>query len=400
MNGRRYSLKLVLTLVFLTSALTCLIVSLLFYFYLTAINFEQRDKSNFAELMDVITTRFIGTFDIDEIEDAAKKAAVESLDDDWSFYMSPAEYDQFLATANNRYSGIGVEVVIDDETTGIKVLGVYRDSGADNAGIIIGDIITAVDGDSILGFSLNDVRDVLRRQIGETAVVTVLRSDGNYYDLTVVYDVVFVDPVSFEMLDDNIGYVLLRNFEMGAADRFIYAVEDLIEQGAVAFIYDVRSNNGGRVGEVTAILDFLLPEGEIFISVNTSGEEQITKSDAEFIDFPAVVLVNEFSYSGAEYFAAMLDEYDYAITVGVQTTGKNRMQTTIPLSNGSAVHISTGHYLTKNRVSLYDTGGYTPNHIIPLSEDEFELYIMGELEKDSDPQLIKALSLLVNQHGR
>jgi carboxyl-terminal processing protease len=196
------------------------------------------------------------------------------------------------------------------------------------------------------------------------------------------------------MIEGNIGYVILRNFESGAADGFIAAVNSLIEQGAVAFIYDVRSNPGGKVIEMTPILDFLLPEGEIFISVNRSGVENITTSDAEFIDFPAVVLVNSYSFSGAEYFAAILSEYEYAIIVGEQTTGKSRMQNTIALSGGSAVHISTGEYLTKNRVSLHDTGGFTPDHIIPLSEEEFALFRTGNLNWYDDPQLLMALSLV------
>ena len=391
-----------LTLVFLASALTCLIMSLLFIFgrdpSFSFLNKEPSQEesrlSNFDELVRVVEKRFIGTFDAAEFEIAAMQAAIDSLDDDWSYYMSPEEYTDFLENTNNQYHGIGVEVVIDEETEGMKVLRVYIDSGADKAGILANDIITAVDGESIIGLTLPEIRNMLRRELGDTAVVTVLRPDGVYHDLTVEYSLVFTDPVTFKMLDNNIGYVLLRNFEEGAADRFISAVENLINQGAIAFIYDVRSNNGGRVGEVTKILDFLLPEGEIFISVDRSGVENITMSDAEFIDLPAVVLVNSFSYSGAEFFAAMLFEYEYAATVGEQTTGKNRMQTTIPLSNGGAVHISTGHYLTKNRISLFDTGGFTPDYIVVMDEDDTILFNRGELEMEKDTQLQKALALL------
>jgi len=391
---KRYSLRFVLTLVIITSALTCVILSLFFYRHINSIRNSNDDTKDYAELLDVINNRFIGSINIDEIRNSAMRAVVNALDDDWSYYMSPEEYAEFLSTSNNRYSGIGVDVIIDEETTGIRVLGVYRDSGADLAGIVVGDVITAVDGESILGFTLAEVRAALSRPLDETALLTVLRANGEYHQIPVVYSVVVIDPVSFEMLDGNIGYVMLQNFELGASEGFISAVNELIDQGAVAFIYDVRSNNGGRVGEMTEILDFLLPEGEIFISVNRSGDEQITRSDSDFIDLPSVVLVNSFSFSGAEYFTAMLSEYDYAITVGEQTTGKNRMQTTIPLSNGGAVHLSTGQYLTKNRVSLFDTGGFTPDHIILLSDDEFELFRNGDLEKDSDPQLLKAISLL------
>ena len=383
-----------LALVFLTSALTCVVLSLLFYWQFLKVEHTDSRNSVFTELLDVITDRFIGESDADSITDAAMRAAVDSLDDIWSYYMSPEEYEDYLESSDNRYTGIGVEVVIDDDTTGMRILGVYSDSGAYKAGIQVGDIVTAVDGNTILGLELHEIRDMLRRPIGDTAVLTVLRVDGEYYNLTVEYNVVFTDPVSFEMLDRNIGYLMLKNFDDGAAESFSNAVNELIKRGAEAIIYDVRSNPGGRVREVTEILDFLLPEGEIFILVDSDGNEQITKSDADFIDLPAVVLVNSHSYSGAEYFAAMLSEYGYASTVGEQTTGKNRMQSTISLSNGGAVNLSTAHYLTKNRVSLFDQGGYTPDHIITLTDDEFVLFIRGELGLGSDPQVLKALSLL------
>ena len=391
---KKFSLKLVLALVLTASALTCVILSLLFFLQIKSSQDTNSEKDGFIELLDVINNRFIGSFDIDEVSDTAMRAAVDALNDDWSFYMSPAEYTEFLSTSDNKYSGIGVEVAIDEDTAGVIVLGVYSDSGAAEAGIVVGDIIIAVDGKSITGFTLAGVRAVLRRPIGDTALLTVLRADGEYHELAVVYSIVFTDPVSFEMLDNDIGYIQLRNFESGAADSFISAVDELISRGAVAFIYDVRSNNGGRVGEMTQILDYLLPEGEIFISVNRSGTEQITKSDSDHIELPAVVLVNSNSYSGAEYFTAILSEYEYAKTVGEQTTGKNRMQTTIPLSNGGAVHLSTGQYLTKNRISLYDTGGYTPDYIVALTDDEFDLFRRGELSKNADPQFQKALALL------
>ena len=379
---------------FTASALTCIVLSLFFFVYLSFRDSEIHSTNDFSELIELLDERFIGELDIDDVTIAALRAAIDALDDDWSYYMSPLEYAEFLRSSNNRYSGIGVDVVIDEETEGMKVMGVYSNSGADIAGIVIGDIITAVDGESILGLPLPDIRVMLRRPLGSTAILTVLRTSGEYQELTVIYDIVFTNPVSFEMLEGNIGYVLLKNFEEGAGVEFIAAVNELIENGAAGFIYDVRNNPGGRVNEVTSILNFLLPEGEIFISVDRSGIEKITRSDADFIDFPAVVLVNRHSYSGGEFFPAMLYEYGYAVTVGEQTTGKNRMQTTIPLSNGGAAHISTGHYLTKNRISLYDSGGFTPEFVIPMTDEDRVLFNRGELDKADDKQFLKALSLL------
>ena len=392
--NKKYSLKFVLALVFSASALTCVILSLLFYWQISSSRDKQDDTRDFAELLEIISNRYIGTFEIDDLSNAAMRAAVDALDDKWSYFMSPQEYSIFLENSDNRYTGIGIEVQINDEVGGIEVLGVYSDSGADVAGLVIGDVITAIDGESIRGLELAEIRLMLRREIGESALLTVFRADGEYHELIVEYNVVFTNPISFEMIADNVGYVSLRNFEFGAAEGFIDAVNTLIEQGAVAFIYDVRSNPGGKVSEMTQILDFLLPEGEIFISISTDGTEQIIRSDANMIDLPAVVLVNSHSYSGAEYFSATLSEYEYAVTIGEQTTGKNRMQTTIAMSGGGAVHISTGEYLTKNRVSLHDTGGYTPDHIIPLSDEKLRQFRSGELDMLTDPHIVKALAIL------
>ena len=391
---KRFSLKFVITLVLITSASVCLLLSLLFLWQINSTPGKSSDTDGFSELLDIISTRYIGTYDVDDLSDTAMRAAVDSLDDQWSFYMSPGEYADYLESSNNRYTGIGVEVLMDEEAGGIKVMGVYPDSGADAAGITAGDIITAVDGESIRDLTLVEIRALLRRPINDTVLLTVLRENGEYQELTVVYSVVFTDPVSYEMVSSTVGYIVIRNFETGAADGFINAVNALIEQGAEGFIYDVRSNNGGKVTEMTQILDFLLPEGEIFISVDRSGKEEITLSDAGFIDLPAVVLINRHSYSAAEYFTAMLSEYGYAQAVGEQTTGKNRMQTTIPMSGGGAVHISTGEYLTKNRVSLYDTGGFTPDFLITLSDDELAIFRPGVLDTATDTQFKMALSLL------
>ena len=388
--------KLILTLMIGASALA--IVGLAVFFYLNDDSGNVRGQSRahrFEELIDIVESRFIGEFDIDEFVDSAMRAAVASLDDDWSHFMTQEEYALHLESVENQFVGIGVQVLSDEETKDIRVLYVYRNSGAYDAGIRAGDIIAQVDGESVMGFTLEELRTLLQRPIDDTALISIIR-EGSVLEVNVVYRVVFADPVSFEMIYGNIGYVSLRNFDAGAADSFIYAVEYLMEMGAVAFIYDVRSNPGGRLNEMSAILDFLLPEGVIFISVTNQGQEHTIMSDEYYIDMPAVVLVNSNSFSAAEYFAALLSEYDYAYTVGEQTTGKSRLQSTIPLAGGGAITLSTGEYLTKNRVSLYDIGGFTPQFLIEISDDRYFFLIRNEPDSSTDHQLAKALSLLTN----
>lgn len=129
----------------------------------------------------------------------------------------------------------------------------------------------------------------------------------------------------------------------------------------------MRSNPGGLVSELTALLDYLLPSGTIFISVDKDGNETATESDSVCLDMPMAVLVNEYSYSAAEFFAAALQEYNWADIIGAQTTGKSRSQQTIELSDGSAIHVSTARYLTPMRVDLAEQGGIVPDQIVALT---------------------------------
>ena len=391
---RKYSLSFVITLMLIASALTCLVFAV---FSGSMFDVSRKNRAavrEYATLLGKIEEMYIGEYDADDLSIAAMRASVYALGDRWSYYMTEQEYLEYINSMNNQFAGIGIGVAVDEETGMMKVLYTYRGSPAETAGILAGDFITEIDGVDLTGFTIDDMRKLLARPIGDTAEVKLLRSEGVVLTLEVVYDLVFSDPISYEMLEMDIGYVSISNFEGGSAEGFISAVNTLIEEGARAFVFDVRNNGGGRVSEMTRILDFLLPEGEIFISVGRDGKEEITISDADMVDMPAIVLVDRYSFSAAEYFAATLQEYDYAQIVGEQTTGKSRSQRTETLPNGGALHISTSQYLTKNRVALFDVGGLVPDHPLVLSDGDFSLHISGNLEKTADPQLQLALGLI------
>jgi carboxyl-terminal processing protease len=202
--------------------------------------------------------------------------------------------------------------------------------------------------------------------------------------------------VSYELLDSGVGLITIENFDSGVCDDFIAAVEDLQSQGAVGLIFDVRNDPGGLVSELTAMLDYLLPEGEIFVSVSKDGTEKVEKSGASCVEMPMAVLVNQNSYSAAEFFAAALREYDWATVVGQQTTGKGRSQITKLLSDGSALHISTKKYMTPNRVDLSEVGGITPDIEIEISDEDFTLLYYDQLAREDDEQLQAAVSAVLD----
>jgi len=347
---------------------------------------------DYAALLTRIDDFFIGEFDEEHVTTAAMRAAIDALDDPWSFFMTAEEYERNQDHTLNRYPGIGVTVVFDDEAGYIRVVEVFRGSAAETAGILPGDLILAVDGEDSAGISLPELRGKLRRPIGQSAQIKIERSGGETETVEVVFSHITIIPLSYEMLDDGIGYIRLYNFNAGSADGFIGAVRSLMSQGAVGLIFDMRGNGGGWVTEMTQMLDFLLPEGDIFVAVDASGRETVTTSGPDYLDMPMVVLVDRFSFSGAEYFAAIMSEFGFAQTVGEQTTGKSRMQRVVRLPGGGAINISIAEYLTKNRVSLHDAGGFTPDYTVLLTDEELALFLTDSLEYD--PQLQKAIYLL------
>jgi len=391
---KRFSIGLVIALMLFASALTWVVAAVSIGRPHGAMSDRSHLVRDYYALLNMFDELFIGDFDDEVIATAAMRAAVEALDDDWSFYMTAEEFAHSQENTRNRYEGIGITVVSDEHSGYILVVHIIADSPAERAGFLIGDLITKVDEDSVNGFTPTMLRDILRRPIGDTAEVSIIR-DGVAKELTVDFGTVFINPVSYIMLDANVGLIRLANFNQGSARNFISAANSLIELGAVGFVFDMRSNPGGLVAEMTEILDFLLPAGEIFVAVDRNGDEVVTFSNAAFIDLPMVVLVDRFSFSGAEYFAALLREYDAALVVGEQTTGKSRIQTIAMLPGGGAVNISFAEYLTKNRVSLHDEGGLTPDYIVLLSDEQQVAFFSGNLAFDDDPQLQMALDLLL-----
>ena len=348
----------------------------------------------YASVLRVLRTYFVADIDMPSVSDSAMAGAVSGIDDRWSYYMTAEEYADYLDYSANRYQGIGVTVQKDGETGGFRILSVNRDGPAMQAGIVVNDIILAVDGIDVTAEETTELRTLIQEDFGGQALLTVQHESGLTEDIPVSCEEIYTDPVEYEMLAGGTGYVAIRNFRDGAAQSAIDAVEDLIGQGAERLVFDVRDDPGGQLTELVALLDHLLPEGDIFIRSDRAGHESVEVSDADCVELPMAVIVNGDSYSAAEFFAAALREYDRAVVVGEATTGKSRSQVTVALYDGSAVHISKYRYLTPNRVDLFETGGLTPDVEIALSEEEYELFETGWLEPADDPQVQAAAEAL------
>lgn len=330
-------------------------------------NLAQAER--YMEIMRIIDDTYIGESDSESVASASFAAMIKSLGDQWSYYMSADAYESYKLYSANEYEGIGVTILADERNGGFAVQSVTAGSPAESAGIVAGDVILAVDGEVVSGMTVADVRTLIREHIDESVLITLKTSNGTV-ELDVDCSVIYTNPVSFELLEKNVGYVRITNFESGAGTNAVAAVDNLLAQGATSLVFDVRGNPGGLLSELVTILDHLLPEGDIFVSVDKAGEESVTVSDNICVQVPMAVIVNGSTYSAAEFFAAALSEYDWATVVGEQTTGKSRSQITIELADGDAVHISSKSYLTPNRVDLGEVGGLTPDIIVSAEKDK------------------------------
>lgn len=366
----------------LASAATCFVLSA-----------NSTGVSKLEQLAALIEEQFIGESDRTAMEDAAVAAMVDSLGDRWSYYIPAADYDAHMEQVKNAYVGIGVTISTEDVTDGFRVIQMEPGSGAAEAGVQVGDVIVAVEGEKVLDIGMDAAKNKIRGEADSYVSISVLH-DGQTLELSVQRKLIQVTVAKGEMLDGEIGLITIANFDERCADETLAAVQELLQAGAKKLIFDVRFNPGGYKTELVEILDRLLPEGALFRSLLYTGEEAVDESDETCLEMPMAVLVNGDSYSAAEFFAAALREYDWAVVVGQPTVGKSYFQNTFRLNDGSAVGLSVGKYFTPKGVSLADEGGLQPDVIVEVDEETAARIYADQLEPLEDPQILAAIEAL------
>ena len=348
----------------------------------------------------LIQERFVGEYDPQEQREAVLGTMVYALGDQWSYYLTPEDYQQVVRSRKNVYVGIGVTIDTEDEEDGILILAVTPDSPAEEAGILAGERIVGVEGTEVTQKNQAECVEMIHGEEGSQVELELQGEDGARRSLTVTRRTIQVRSVEWSLLEDGVGLVSIRNFYSGSAAQVRRGVQELLDQGMTALVLDVRNNPGGYVTELTDILDLLLPAGEIFISregrEDAGGREKIYRSDAACVDLPMAVLVNAESYSAAEFLAAQLRESAGAVVAGTRTSGKGYSQKLYPLLDGSAVGLSTARYFTGGGTSLIGKG-VRPDPRVSLGEKEEMLLQVGRLAPAEDAQLQAALEALAER---
>ena len=357
---------------------------------------DYAEAMRYIEIKDIVEENYIDPVDRDSMGYSAAAAMIAGLGDKWNSFMSPEEYKTYQLSASNEYSSIGMSIIKDANSGGFQITSLNAGTPAANAGLSIGMVIVSVDEENVTGLDADSVRTLIRSK--QNTKFTVGVSSGDSYEVNCAST--YVNPVSYRLEKTEAGYIKIDNFEAGSGEAAIAAFEDLLNQNASAFVIDLRGNPGGLAGELQKILDYLLPQGDLFVSVDRHGKEEVYSSDSICLDMPMCVLINSQTYSEAEIFAAALQEYDWAVIMGEPTSGKTRTQQTIEVSDGSAIRLSTHSYLTQNRVDI-SQNGVIPDSIVynsdPSATGTTEGTTGGQLgtaSTSNDEQLTAALKFL------
>ncbi len=331
----------------------------------------------------------------EELLASASHALVDAVGDPYAEYYTEEEYDQYMQSFSGNYYGIGI-TVIGPDGTGALIKRVIEGSFAEKAGLLAGDLITAVDGTDVKNVSGSELLDLIKGESGTTVNITFLRS-GKEDTVTVERGEVYIKRVDHFITEDGIGYISISTFSGNATDEFRAALDDLQEKGAKGLIVDLRNNPGGGLNIVVDICDMVLPDCTIVsIHGKTFDPAKYYKSDKKMVDLPMVVLVNSNSASASEIFAGAMQDNGRAKIIGVQTYGKGVVQTTYPLDEGHGwIKLTTDAYYTPNGTNLGGTG-ITPDIAVELPEEltHYDNYTLFTEHFDEDTQLQAAIKEL------
>lgn len=359
---------------------------------------EFAEAKRYIEIKDVLDEKYIDPVDRAVMADAAAASMVSGLGDPWSYFMSADEYRAYQLSTANDYADIGMSLVKDEASGGFQVISVYPGSPAANAGLMTGMIITAVDGENLSGYSTDEVRTMIRSKLNTKFELEISSGLGH---IQVDCSNANADSVNFRMEKTGAAYIQIHNFEAGSGQSAVDAIEYLLGQGADSLVIDVRNNPGGLASEAAVLLDYLLPAGRLFSEKDKKGVVSVTESDSMNLQMPTCVLINSGSFGEAELFAAVMKEWGWATLMGEPTRGNTRTQETLPLSDGSAIRLSTRSYLTPSGVDICAAGGVVPDFIVYNSDESATGTTEGTTGGEdgtasisNDEQLMAALRLL------
>ena len=332
----------------------------------------------------------MGDVDEKQLEEGIYKGFISGLDDPYSVYYDKEETKSLYETTEGEYQGIGAVLSQNMNTGIITLVQIYDDSPAMKAGLKDNDILYKVNGEEVTGVELTEVVSHIKGEKGTTVEMTVLRgADNEEVTVTATRDTVEAQTVKYRMMDGQIGYVSVSEFDSVTYDQYQKALKDLEGQGMKGLVVDLRNNPGGNLNTVCDMLDLMLPKGLIVYTEDKDGNRQEASSDDENqFTLPLAVLVNGNSASASEIYAGAIQDYGIGDIVGTQTYGKGVVQQIFDLKDDTCVKLTIAKYFTPKGRSINGKG------ITPDVEVEYEA---DENNPEADNQLDKAVETIKNK---
>lgn len=348
---------------------------------------SQETKEKLSGIQALIQKEYIGEVNEDALQTGICQGYVGALGDPYSAYYDEEQTSALMETTQGEYGGIGV-VLTQNLDTGVTTASrVYEDSPAMKAGMKDGDIIYQVEGRDVSGMDLEEISGNIKGEKGTTVEITVLRGeDREEIMLTITRDTIQAETVMTRMLEDEIGYLAISEFDSVTLEQYQEGLAELKAQGMEGLIVDLRGNPGGNLDTVCEILDLMLPEGLIVYTEDKDGNRQEFTSDAkQEVQVPLAVLVDKNSASASEIYAGAIQDYGIGQIVGTKTYGKGVVQTIYDLKDGTSLKLTVAEYFTPNGRNI-DGEGITP--------DVEVAYQRNENDPEADNQLERAVEVL------
>lgn len=335
-----------------------------------------------------------GELDDEKMIDYALYGLVSGTGDKYGSYFSKEDFTRYMNSNEGSLTGIGVSVTYTPDDNEMKVMRLYPNSPAEQAGILPGDLLVGVDGEALEEIGYYMMVDKILGEEGTEVTVDVLRGEQPL-QFTMKRVKLDIQSVEWEMLEGNIGYISISEFNAKTTGQFQKAMEGVLAASELkGIVFDVRNNGGGDSQVIWKVLDMLLPEGNIYKLVDKAGNEQSFDSDKDAMldgKLPVMVLANGNTASAAELFAAALQDYHYGKVVGETTFGKGTGLSVIDVGDGSGLTISTTLYYTPSGKNIEDIGVIPDYEVVLTDEQNRNFYT---LTVEEDPQLQKALELI------
>jgi carboxyl-terminal processing protease len=413
MENKKNKVYKIIMLVVLTAFVTFMVTAFSMYSYFnnTSLvsmfetvssqeNSENSSKSTDLEkylkrIKSTINRYYLWNDQIDEekLKEGAIKGYVEGLGDEYTEYIPAEEMEDYTENITGNFVGIGIYMIADKDSGRVVVYYPIPESPAEKAGVKAGDQIISVDGTEYTADDFNTIADYIKGEEGTTVNLEVERN-GERIKFEIKREKINTNPITIEMLENNIGYLKLPSFDEDTSKDFEEKVKELQSQGAQSLVIDLRNNGGGIVSEATDIADMLLDKGQTIIStVDKDDKKEITYSKKSTIfTMPITVLVNENSASASEILACSLKDNERAKIIGTKTYGKGIIQTLLSLTDGSGLKITTEEYYTPKGTTIHKVG-IDPDEEVKLPDTVKSIY---SVTKDEDTQLKKAIEILKN----